>query len=327
MVSYKELSAANQSVDCSDQRALVAGGTQGIGAGVALRFALSGASVWIIGRNESKANEVLAKLEQASAEAVRRKTGSPPASTELGKHAFFQADLSLAQEVKRVADEVSEKAGKGGIDYLIETQGGPPNGKIAATKEGIESQFAVQCVSRFGLANILTSNGIVKRGVLMVAAPAQGGKKLVDLDDIDFQKTFNAGKWWGGPFGMLKKGTRDSQILDAAAQTLAERHPNLTISHLFPGFILTDALSNTGQPGPLVWASKIFGPLVANKPGPGGYAEVPFHLLTHPDGQRYLETGKANLLGPWLKKYTISPAAATAENRQKIWSKLESYFK
>ncbi len=39
----------------------------------------------------------------------------------------------------------------------------------------------------------------------------------------------------------MKKGTQASSVLDAACQHLAEQHPNLTISHAFPGFVATDA--------------------------------------------------------------------------------------
>ncbi|EPQ28908.1 uncharacterized protein PFL1_03709 [Pseudozyma flocculosa PF-1] len=332
MVSYTELATKNKSVDCSEQRALVSGGTQGIGAGIALRFALSGASVWLVGRNAEKASQVIEQLDKASAEAQRRRTinsspsSSKPSDDAGSKHAFFQADLSTTSGIKDVADKISQKAGKGGIDYLIETQGGPPNPSIKKTSEGIESQFAVQCVSRFGLAKLLTEQGIVKRAVLMVASPAQGGSKKWDLDDIDFVKAKESGSYWGGPFGILKKGMRDSAILDSVAQTLAERNPNMTISHCFPGFIATDASANQGFPTPLVWASKLVAPLLAHKPGPGGYAELPFYLLANPDGQRYLETGQANLIGPKLKKYSITSSVQDGAERQRIWEKMSSYF-
>ncbi|TKY87833.1 hypothetical protein EX895_003414 [Sporisorium graminicola] len=329
MVSLSELAKKNEAVDVTGQRALIAGGTQGIGAGIALRFALSGASVWLIGRNESKANQVLEQLRSASAEASRRAAvnGSLASSSSgAAEHQFFQADLSSTAGVKRVAAEISGKAGKGGIDYLIETQGGPPHGVIETNAEGVEKQFAVQVLSRVGLAKQLVEAGTIKRSVFMVAAPGQGGKSPIDVDDLDFVKAKQSGSWWGGPLGLVKKGYRVSSVLDAASTYLAESHPNLTFTHAFPGFVNTEALSNQGHSSLLVLAGKIFGPLIASKAGPGGYAELPFYLLANAEGQRYLETGKANLFDPKLNKLPLSPNVESKDVREKIWEKLASYF-
>ncbi|PWN53818.1 NAD(P)-binding protein [Violaceomyces palustris] len=328
MATIKQVTQKNEGADCSNRRALVAGGTQGIGAGIALRFALSGASVWIIGRNEAKASDVLNTLCQASAEAARRRGLDPGVAGESGKsmHEFFKADLSLTSEVKRVAGEVAEKAGKGGIDWLIETQGGPPNGTLEQTTEGTESHYAVQCLSRIGLASLLAEKAIIKSAICMVAAPGQGGKGPIDLDDLDFLNAQRKGKWWGGVFGILKAGARDSFVLDTAAQCLAEKHPNISVSHLFPGFVATDAPKNQGFAWPIVQLGKIFGPIFGTRPGPGGYAEIPFYLLTHPEGQSYLETGSANLLGPNLKKNQISPCVSDKQVRESLYSRVISWF-
>jgi NAD(P)-dependent dehydrogenase (short-subunit alcohol dehydrogenase family) len=102
-------------------RAVVAGGTQGIGAGIALKFALAGSSVWIIGRSEERGAEVVKKLQQASLEGARRRQRAGDA--EKPDFDFFKADLSDVEEVKRVAGEVKKRAGSKGIDWLFETQG------------------------------------------------------------------------------------------------------------------------------------------------------------------------------------------------------------
>lgn len=321
MVSLSTLTTKNASVDTTGQRALVSGGTQGIGAGIALRFALSGASVWLVGRNETKANEVLSQLRAASAEAARRAS-----SKAVAEHQFFQADLASTAGVKKVASEISSKAGKAGVDYLIETQGGPPHGAIETNAEGVETQFAVQVLSRVGLAKELVEAGTVKRGVLMVAAPGQGGKSAIDVDDLDFVKAKAAGKWWSGPIGLIKKGSMASSVLDAANQHLAEQHPNLTFTHAFPGFVATNALGNQGHSSLLVLAGKVAGPIIGSKPGPGGYAELPFYLLANPEGQRYLETGQANLVDNKLNKLPLSKNVQSKDVREQIWTKLTSYF-
>ncbi|SNX85589.1 uncharacterized protein MEPE_04298 [Melanopsichium pennsylvanicum] len=328
MVSFSELSNKNASVDITGQRALISGGTQGIGAGIALRFALAGASVWLVGRNEIKAEQVLETLRKASAEAQRRaiSNGAQSSSSCLSDHQFFKADLGTTFGVSKVASEIANKAGKQGIDYLIQTQGGPPHGAIETNSQGIESQFAVQVLSRFGLAKQLVESGIIKRSVLMVAAPGQGGSKPIDVDDLDFTQSKASAKWWSGPIGLMAKGAQASSILDSVCQTLAEQNPNLTVSHCFPGFVNTKALSNQGHNSLLVLAASWFGPIVASKPGPGGYAELPFYLLANQQGQRYLETERANLFNSNLKKLELSKNVSDKQVRQKIWQKLSSYF-
>jgi short-subunit dehydrogenase len=44
----------NASITLVGARVVVGGGTQGIGEGIACRFAQAGAEVWFIGRNDSK---------------------------------------------------------------------------------------------------------------------------------------------------------------------------------------------------------------------------------------------------------------------------------
>lgn len=70
---------ANANLDLSGSTAAVSGGTQGIGAGVSIRFAQAGANVYVIGRN--------AKL---GAEVVEQMKASGKGKT----YEFIQADLS-----------------------------------------------------------------------------------------------------------------------------------------------------------------------------------------------------------------------------------------
>jgi NAD(P)-dependent dehydrogenase (short-subunit alcohol dehydrogenase family) len=128
---------SNASISLSGERLVVAGGTQGVGEGVAYRFAKAGAEVWIVGRNETKgedprrgleklqiliaschvhgtAKAVLAKLNEISQE---QKIEPPP------EHYFIRADLTLISEAKRVAETIRVRAGSQGIEYLVMTQG------------------------------------------------------------------------------------------------------------------------------------------------------------------------------------------------------------
>lgn len=61
----------NQGVDLRGKNVAVSGGTQGIGAATGLRFAQSGASVFIIGRNKELGNKVVEELRKAGGQGAK----------------------------------------------------------------------------------------------------------------------------------------------------------------------------------------------------------------------------------------------------------------
>ena len=85
----------NQSKDLEGKIALVTGGTKGIGKAIANRLAQGGAKLIVTARNH-------------------------PKETDINYH-FIAADLSLASDVNRVADEINELFG--GVDILINNMG------------------------------------------------------------------------------------------------------------------------------------------------------------------------------------------------------------
>ena len=98
-----------------DTNVVVVGGTQGIGAAIAVRFAELGASVLIIGRNEIIGVDMVKKLEATSSS-----HGHDPHGVRFG---FSRRDLGSVKEIKAAAEDITKWAGKGGIHYLFQTQG------------------------------------------------------------------------------------------------------------------------------------------------------------------------------------------------------------
>lgn len=89
------------------ERAIVTGGTRGIGKGIARRFIEEGASVALFGTNPEKGNETLNEL-QALAKAGQ-------------KVAFYQVDVGSSEQVKASIDQVYQDFG--GVDILVNNAG------------------------------------------------------------------------------------------------------------------------------------------------------------------------------------------------------------
>lgn len=94
---------------------VVVGGTQGIGAGIAIRFAELGASVLIVGRNEILGNEMVKTLETSSQQNGRYVDGV--------KFGFARRDLGAVKEIKGATEDIARWAGDEGVHYLFQSQG------------------------------------------------------------------------------------------------------------------------------------------------------------------------------------------------------------
>ena len=94
------------------KRALITGGTKGIGAAVALDLASCGAELALNARTQDESTEVLVKAIES-----------------LGRRCvFLQADMARQEEVESCVEAAAEQLG--GLDILIHSAGGPSPGKI-----------------------------------------------------------------------------------------------------------------------------------------------------------------------------------------------------
>ncbi len=99
-------------MDLKNKRALITGGTKGIGEAIALDFASHGADVVINGRkNDDAAKSVIDKIESQ------------------GQKAFFiEADMVNPNSIEDLVKKSAEALG--GIDILVHNAGGPAPGRI-----------------------------------------------------------------------------------------------------------------------------------------------------------------------------------------------------
>ncbi len=149
----------------SDKRALVLGGTRGLGRGIAEALAAEGASVAVSGRGAESVDAVAGEI------AARHGTAA---------HGFA-ADLADAAAVAAMCDDVTNALG--GIDCLVLNSGGPPPGPLAETAaETWTAQFRAMALSQFEVANAFLP-GMRKRGWgrILVTASSGGVQPIANL--------------------------------------------------------------------------------------------------------------------------------------------------
>jgi NAD(P)-dependent dehydrogenase (short-subunit alcohol dehydrogenase family) len=113
-------------MNLTGKRALITGGTKGIGAAIAIDLARQGCDVVINGRND---DESAAAVKHAVATAGR-------------KCVLVVADVARPDEVERIVRDA--EAGLGGLDILVHAAGGPAWGTIdECTPEQWKAAFDV----------------------------------------------------------------------------------------------------------------------------------------------------------------------------------------
>lgn len=158
--------------------------------------------------------------------------------------------------------------------------GGPPNGStsLTSTTPAHDTHFAIQTLSRFGLAYLLASSGTLKDTWISVCAPAGEKGPEPDVEDIELLGDDYRKKWTVQR--ILGQAKQDSALNDAAAvvsvassssfrledssarlgrsvpleatltpsrrlplamvgQQFTRHFPQLRAVHLFPGFVYT----------------------------------------------------------------------------------------
>ncbi len=197
------------------------GGTDGIGKAIAVGLAHTGRRVVIVERDAEKGARVESDIRASSGNA----------------HVYFvPADLSLVQEADRLADEVIRDCTT--LSYLVHSAG-IVRGRWELTAEGIESNFAVNYVSRFALSQrllpLLAAAGHPHRKsrVVVISGAAQNGR--IYFDDVNL----------AGRFSTVRAILQCCQANDAFTVELADRlvkagDPRVAINCLKVGVVKTN---------------------------------------------------------------------------------------
>ncbi len=203
--------------DLKGKTALVTGSTSGIGRATALALAARGARVLVVGRNERRAQDVVAEIEGGGGSAAYR-------LTTLG-------DLESARDLAGWATE----AGDGHVDILINNAGvallGPSS---AATEAEFDESFALNVKVPFFLVASLAPAmaergwGSVVNVSTMVASFGQAGMALYGASRAALELLTKA---WAAEYG--PSGVRVNAVAPGPTRTaMTEAVPEEMVSQL-----------------------------------------------------------------------------------------------
>jgi NAD(P)-dependent dehydrogenase (short-subunit alcohol dehydrogenase family) len=189
--------------DLEGKTALVTGSTSGIGRATAIALAARGAHVLVVGRNEQRANDVVAEIEGSGGGATFRLTAL--------------SDLESARDLVEWAAE----AGGGHVDILINNVGvallGPSS---AATEAEFDETFALNVKVPFFLVASLAP-AMAERGwgaivniSTMVASFGQAGMALYGASRAALELLTKA---WAAEYG--PRGVRVNAVAPGPTRT------------------------------------------------------------------------------------------------------------
>lgn len=188
------------------KRALVCGGSQGIGLAAAIELAALGASVTLVARNEGRlksAREVL------------------PGN---GDHDYISTDFANPQQLKEKIDK--HFAGKGVVHILVNNTGGPPGGPIteAQTDEFLNA-----------FTNHLLCNHILVQAV-MAGMKQSGYGRIINIISTSVKQPLK---------GLGVSNTIRAAVANWAKTLSLELAPfGITVNNVLPGATKTQRLSS-----------------------------------------------------------------------------------
>ncbi len=212
---------------------VVTGANAGIGRATALGLAKMGANVVMVcrdrGRGEAAINE------------IRRESSNESVS-------LLLADLSSLAATRRVADEFKTKYPT--LHVLVNNAGIIPRTRTV-TEEGLETQFAVNHLAYFLLANLLLD-------VLKASAPARivnvtsqvHSGASIDFDDLQSERSYRA--------TYVYKWTKLANVLFTYELARRLEGTGVTVNCLHPGGVATNLLADY-LPSPIRFMAKIVG--------------------------------------------------------------------
>jgi NAD(P)-dependent dehydrogenase (short-subunit alcohol dehydrogenase family) len=225
-----------------DKTVVITGATSGLGRATAIQIAQKGALVVIIARSNTKANEVINKIEK-----------------EGGKGQFIISDLLSMKDTKEAAESITRVVGR--LDVLINNAGAyfP---KYRKTSEGFESTLALNYLSPF----LLTHNLLAQ---MEQTASEYGEARIINISSIMHKGPIN----WGDlnyketTYNSSSAYYQSKHLLTSFTYYLSRklREAGITVNCIHPGFVKT-ALAQSDYPFPMNAIVPIVGFFIGESP-------------------------------------------------------------
>jgi NAD(P)-dependent dehydrogenase (short-subunit alcohol dehydrogenase family) len=281
--------------EVSGRRALVLGGTDGIGKAIARGLAGRRAHVLVVGRDLAKGNRVERELRRAS--------NNPHVE-------FLPADLALLREAHGLADHIMCRCDS--LHYLVHSAG-VIHSRRELTEEGLESNFAINYLSRFVLTYrllpLLRAAGRSNQAsrIVLMGGAAQRGE--ICFDDVSLASNFNV-------IRVLGQFCRANDVLTVElARRLSAESARVTVSILKIGVVPTNIRKRPGFP----WFMKMLTPLVDPflAMSVEKAADAALRLLLSPDFEGV--TGALILMIKKFKRLNPLPGTTDPIVGRKLW--------
>jgi len=202
--------------------ALITGGTSGIGEATALLFAREGARVCITGRNSGRGASVVAQIKASGGDAF-----------------FMQADVSLAEDCRRVVDETPRVFGS--LDILFNNAGVfYPQTAIECSEKEWDEQIDVNLKGTFLMSKFALPTMIAQgRGVIINNSSGWG---LV-----------------GGDRAVAYCASKGGVVLMTKAMAIDHGRQGIRVNCICPGDVETPMLPADAKMRGLTWEDYIAG--------------------------------------------------------------------
>jgi len=280
----------NASISLATRRALIVGGTSGIGEGIALRLARMKADVTVAGRSKEAGDKVVAAMKEVNP---------------TGAYDFRQVDVSMMKNVKAFTKQYSEEFKQ--LNYLVVTAGIMTMQGRTETKEGIDVQLAIHYYGRWLLIKELvptlesTADAGGEARVMTLLAAARGAP--APADDLDLKKNYGI------------KAAADVAPFhnDLMVEEFSIRHPKIPFIHIYPGAVNTP-LPFRQASWYVRWAAKAWAPFATSVADAGEF--MSYGLLNK-------EYAKGFFLLDSNGKPQKPLKAQTEDMRKKVWEHTE----
>jgi NAD(P)-dependent dehydrogenase (short-subunit alcohol dehydrogenase family) len=211
--------------------AVVTGGTDGIGRETAFALAKMGAGVTILGRDKTRADQVIDKCRAAGANNVR----------------FMRCDLSSQVSVQETARAILQFVPH--INILVNNAGGYFASR-RVNADGIEMTFGLNHVGYYLLTNLLLERIVASAPARIVNVSSrlhlQG---RIAFDDLEMERGYNGLQQYNN--------TKLANVLFAYALARRLKGTRVTSNALHPGFVASSfGHNNRGPMGYLLWLAQ-----------------------------------------------------------------------